>query len=184
MLQSESIAYEGVEHGTARISTHAVMRWLRGGLEIFPSMLEAIAAARKSIRLETYIYTDGRVGRQFLEALLAAARRGVRVQVLVDAIGSWLLPDDFFNPLIAQGGEVRRFNPIHPWRFGVRDHRKLLLCDGAVIFIGGFNMADEYDGDGVTRGWCDLGMRMVSGDLAAKLGGFLCGIICACGFSK
>jgi cardiolipin synthase len=134
-------------------------------------MLEAIGSARKSIRLETYIYSDGKVGRQFLQALMAAARRGVQVQVLIDAIGSWLLPDDFFKPLTANGGEARRFNPIHPLRFGVRDHRKLLICDEDVIFIGGFNIADEYDGDGITRGWRDIGLQIKSFDLAAKFYG-------------
>ena len=73
-------------------------------------MLEAITAAQKSIRLETYIYSDGKLGRQFLGALLAAAQRGVRVQILVDALGSWLLSDDFFEPLVTAGAEVRRFN--------------------------------------------------------------------------
>jgi cardiolipin synthase len=89
----------------------------------------------------------------------------------VDAIGSWLLPDDFFHPLIAAGAEVRRFNPIHPLRFGVRDHRKLLVCDETVVFLGGFNLADEYDGDGVTKGWCDLGLRIEDRRLAARLAG-------------
>jgi cardiolipin synthase len=147
-------------------------QWLCAGQEIFPAMLEAMAAARKSIRLETYIYSDGKLGRQFLGALLAAARRGVRVQILVDALGSWLLSDDFFEPLVAAGVEVRRFNPLHLWRFGVRNHRKLLICDDAMMFIGGFNVADEYDGDGVTRGWCDVGVRienpLLAGELAAS----------------
>jgi len=145
-------------------------QWLCAGQEIFPAMQGAMAAAQKSIRLETYIYSDGKLGRQFLETLLAAARRGVQVRVLVDALGSWLLPDDFFAPLIAAGAEVRRFNPLHLWRFGVRDHRKLLICDDATVFIGGFNVADEYDGDGVMRGWCDVGVGMENPDLAAELG--------------
>jgi len=144
-------------------------QWLCAGQEIFPAMLEAMAAAQKSIRLETYIYSDGKLGRQFLGALLAAAQRGVRVQILVDALGSWLLPDDFFEPLVAAGGEVRRFNPLHLWRFGVRNHRKLLICDDATTFIGGFNVADEYDGDGVTRGWCDVGVRIENPTLAGEL---------------
>ena len=100
---------------------------------------------------------------------MAAARRGVRVRVLVDAAGSWFLPEDFFHSLVAAGGEVRRFNPLHLWRFGVRDHRKLLVCDESVIFIGGFNLADEYDGDGVTCGWCDLGVRVENLMLATEL---------------
>src|ERR1700722_10016055 len=109
--------------------------WQSTGQKIFPGMLEAIGAAQKSIQLETYIYSDGKLGRQFLEALLAAAR-GVQVRVLVDAVGSWLLPGSFFSPLVAAGAEVRRFNPLHLWRFSVRDHRKGLICDGSVIFIG------------------------------------------------
>jgi cardiolipin synthase len=144
-------------------------QWLCAGQEIFPAMLEAMAAAQKSIRLETYIYSDGKLGRQFLGALLAAARRGVQVQILVDALGSWLLSDDFFEPLVAAGVEVRRFNPLHLWRFGVRNHRKLLICDDATMFIGGFNVADEYDGDGVTRGWCDVGVRIENPTLAGEL---------------
>jgi cardiolipin synthase len=144
-------------------------RWLCAGQEIFPAMLEAIATARKSIRLETYIYSDGKLGRQLLGALLVAARRGVRVQILVDALGSWLLPDDFFESLVTAGAEVRRFNPLNLWRFGVRNHRKLLICDDATLFIGGFNVADEYDGDGVTRGWCDVGIRIENPTLAVEL---------------
>ena len=147
----------------------SALRWLCTGQEIFPAMLKAMAAAQKSIRLETYIYADGKLGRQFLAALLAAAQRGVRVRVLVDAMGSWLLPNDFFDPLVAAGGEVRRFNPLHLWRFGVRDHRKLLVCDESTIFLGGFNVADEYDGDGVTRGWCDVGVRIENPTLAVEL---------------
>ena len=145
------------------------MRWLCTGEEIFPEMLEAIGRAQKSIQLETYVYSDGRLGRQFLDALLAAARRGVRVRVLVDAVGSWLLPDNFFDPLTVAGAEMRRFNPLHLWRFGVRNHRKLLICDESTIFIGGFNIADEYDGDGVTRGWCDLGVQIENPTLAREL---------------
>ena len=145
------------------------LHWLCTGGEIFPAMLAALGAARQSIVLETYTFADGQLGRRFLDALLAAARRGVQVRVLVDAAGSWFLPDDFFDPLVAAGAEVRRFNPLHLWRFGVRDHRKLLVCDESVIFIGGFNVADEYDGDGVTRGWFDLGVRFQNPALAKEL---------------
>jgi len=159
-------------------------QWLCAGQEIFPAMLKAMAAAQKSIRLETYIYSDGKLGRQFLGALLAAARRGVRVQILVDALGSWLLSDDFFEPLVAAGVEVRRFNPLHLWRFGVRNHRKLLICDDATMFIGGFNMADEYDGDGVTRGWCDIGVRIENPTLAVELAASFDGLFALSDFRR
>jgi cardiolipin synthase len=160
------------------------LQWLCMGRKIFPGMLEAIGAARKSILLETYTFSDGQVGRRFLEALLAATRRGVNVRVLMDAAGSWFLPDNFFKPLVAAGAEVRRFNPLHFWRFGVRDHRKLLICDASIIFIGGFNMADEYDGDGVTSGWFDLGIRMENAMLAVELANSFQGLFALSDFHR
>ena len=146
-------------------------------------MLEAIRLARVSIRLETYIYSEGNSGRQFLAALLAAAQRGVRVRVLVDAFGSWVLPDDFFAPLLAAGAEVQFFNPLRLWRYGVRDHRKLLVCDDSQVFVGGFNIADEYDGDGVARGWFDLGARIENPVLAGELARSFDELFAAGGFS-
>src|ERR1700682_324557 len=77
------------------------LQWLRNGREIFAAMLEAIRLARVSIRLETYIYANGASGRQFLATLVTAVQRGVRVRVLVDAFGSWELPNNFFAPLLA-----------------------------------------------------------------------------------
>jgi cardiolipin synthase len=95
--------------------------------------------------------------------------RGVHIQILIDALGSWWLSDDFFGPLIALDAKVRRFNPLHPARFGVRNHRKLLICDESTVFIGGFNISDEYDGDGVTHGWWDIGIRIEKPSLAEHL---------------
>jgi cardiolipin synthase len=90
------------------------------------------------------------------------------VRVLVDALGSISLPDAFWEPLRVAGGEVRQFNPLALDRFGIRNHRKVLVCDGRVAFVGGFNVASDYDGDGLTRGWYDLGLK-VGGPLAEQL---------------
>lgn len=143
-------------------------RWMRNGDENFPAMLEDINAARESIALEAYIFTPSELGRRFREHLVRAASRGVKVRVLVDAIGSVELPGDFWSPLRGVGGEVRVFNPLALKRFGIRNHRKLLLCDDQSAFIGGFNLAPEYEGDGVTRGWRDLGLRL-EGSLVRQL---------------
>jgi len=142
--------------------------WCCSGHEIFPSLLAAIDAARESICLETYIYAADSLGERFREALIRARQRGARVRVLVDALGSISLPASFLKPLSAVGGEVRVFNPLTLDRLSIRNHRKLLVCDERVAFVGGFNIASEYDGDGVTRGWFDLGLR-VGGTLAAQL---------------
>lgn len=134
--------------------------WLRNGDEAFPAMLAAIDTAQKTICLETYIFTASPLGVRFLDALVAAARRRADVRVLVDALGSIELPDSFWLPLREAGGQAKFFNPLALKRLGIRNHRKLLVCDENVAFIGGFNIATEYEGDGVTRGWRDLGMRL------------------------
>lgn len=146
----------------------SAFRWFLRGDEIFAEMLQAIQAATESIRLETYIYRSDRVGQRFLDALVSATRRGVRVQVLVDSFGSGFLADTFWDPLRQAGGQFRWFNPLTLKRIWFRDHRKLLLCDDHVLFVGGFNIAEEYEGDGVSCGWCDLGLSMQS-DLAREL---------------
>jgi cardiolipin synthase len=142
--------------------------WLRSGREIFPAMLAAIEAARESVCLETYTYTADSLGKRFLDALVRARQRGVRVCVLIDALGSIGLAASFWKPLRAAGGEVRQFNPLALNRFGMRNHRKLLVCDERVAFVGGFNITSEYDGDGVTSGWCDFGLK-VGGQLPGQL---------------
>jgi cardiolipin synthase A/B len=143
-------------------------RWLRTVDESIAAMLAAINAARRSVCLEMYIYTGTAVGERFRDALTEAARRGLQVKVMVDAWGSVTLSDKFWTGLREAGGEVRWFNPLRLGCCGIRDHRKLLVCDEAVAFVGGFNIASEYEGDGVTRGWFDLGLQ-VEGYLAREL---------------
>jgi len=142
--------------------------WLCTGHEVLGAMLAAIDAAQRSVCLETYIYSPDSLGEKFREALIRARDRGARVQVLCDALGSMSLPVSFWDPLRKAGGEVRQFNPLMLNRFGIRDHRKMLVCDERVAFIGGFNIAMEYDGDGITSGWRDLGLK-IEGPLAGQL---------------
>ncbi len=127
-----------------------------------------IDEARDSVQLQTYIYRDDRVGRRLREQLVAAARRGVRVRVLVDALGSFSTGAGFFQPLREAGGELRIFNPIRLHRVSYRNHRKLLVCDRQRAVVGGFNIGEEYDGDGIEQGWLDLGLA-VRGELAGAL---------------
>ena len=143
-------------------------RWLYGGNEIFPALFDAIAAAKKTIRFEVYIYASDELGMKVREALVDAAKRGVSVRILIDAFGSFTLLASFWEPLLAAGGELRWFNPVLLKRFGYRDHRKLLVCDEETAFVGGFNVAMEYAGDGVKSGWHDLGLEIHS-PLAVQL---------------
>jgi cardiolipin synthase len=140
----------------------------RTGDEAFAAMLAAMDSAQKSIRFETYIYSESPIGDTFRTACINACNRGVRVHVLVDAAGSLELSDDYWEPLRQAGGRFRWFNRLQLDRFAIRNHRKILVCDDDTGFVGGYNIAPEYEGDGVVRGWCDHGL-MVRGELAHRL---------------
>ncbi|MGV3773103.1 MAG: phospholipase D-like domain-containing protein [Verrucomicrobiales bacterium] len=146
----------------------AGFEWLETVDEAYRLMLQAIAGAKESIRLEIYIFRESEIGMKFRDALIRARERGVKVSVLVDALGSISLPEKFWDSFVQAGGNFKWFNPLKFKRLGFRDHRKILVCDNKVGFIGGFNIAPEYEGDGVTKGWHDLGMR-VPEDLAREL---------------
>jgi cardiolipin synthase len=141
---------------------------LHDGEQVFPAMLQAIAAAREEILLEMYWFHSDRIGTIFAEALCEKAREGVRVQIIYDAVGSWEARLGMFDEMRAAGVEVYQFNPIAPWRkrFNVgvvnrRDHRKLLIVDGRVFFTGGINIGDAWapvaDGG---QGWRDDMVRV------------------------
>ena len=123
---------------------------LINGDQIFPAMLDAIRHAEHSITLETYIYWSGTVGQQFAEALAERARAGVKVHVLVDWLGARKLDTRQFDRMRQAGIELYRYNPLvwyNPARLNHRDHRKLLVVDGKVGFIGGVGIADIWLGD-------------------------------------
>ena len=144
-------------------------QWLTTGDDFFATVATDISRAKDSIRLEMYIYTAGQPGDSIRDALCAAARRGVAVRILLDAFGSLELPSDYWHSVIAAGGIVRFFNPLTLGRIAFRDHRKLLVCDGTSAIISGFNISRHELGDGITRGWRDLGLKLTSplaGDLA------------------
>ncbi|MGC4029854.1 MAG: phosphatidylserine/phosphatidylglycerophosphate/cardiolipin synthase family protein [Steroidobacteraceae bacterium] len=136
--------------------------------EAYAQMQRLIDAAVSSIRFECYIVRAEGPAAALRAALLRARSRGVSVDVLLDAFGCEDLPADYFSELEAAGGRVRRFNPLRLLRLSFRNHRKLLACDGCAAVVGGFNIGPEYSGDGVTGGWCDLGM-FIEGPVVREL---------------
>jgi cardiolipin synthase len=150
------------------MAPHSASRWLTTGDAAFAAMLEAMDRARTSLRLEMYIYEAGPIGDQFRQALIQARQRGVSVHVLIDALGSQSLPTEYWTTLVAAGAVVRRFNPLELRRLPIRNHRKLLVCDSSIAFVGGFNIASEYQGDGIRQGWRDIGV-VLQGPIARAL---------------
>jgi cardiolipin synthase len=148
------------------------MREYINGSSFFPIMLESIRSAEHTVTLATYIYWRGEVGRQFSEALAERARAGVQVLISVDWLGSRCLDRRELELLRTAGAEVHffnRFSWLRPLRLNHRDHRKLLVVDGRVGFIGGAGIADCWDGNAhSTRHWRD-GFYRVEGPVVAQL---------------
>lgn len=145
----------------------------RGGQEAYPAMLEAIARARNAIAIASYIYRDDEAGRAFSQALAQAQNRGVQVRVLLDSVGiGYFFPRAFYR-LKAAGIPVARF--LHtwvPWRMpflNMRNHRKLLVVDGAKAFTGGLNIGVEYSRPLAGNSYVDDVHFLIEGPAARSL---------------
>jgi len=138
---------------------------LRSGDEYFPALEAAIESAQFEIHIETYIFADDAAGRRIAGSLLAAAARGVRVDVIVDGFGSKRFLGTLSDVLAAGEVRVLVFRPdIYPWNFGRRRlrrmHRKLAVIDGSVAFVGGINIIDDMHTPGHTPPRFDYAVRV------------------------
>jgi cardiolipin synthase len=123
---------------------------LLNGDRIFPSMLQAIEGAKETINFETYIYWSGDIGKRFADALAERARAGVKVNVLVDWVGSQKMDNESIETMKQAGVDFRKYRPLRWYNLGRvnnRTHRKLLVVDGRVGFTGGVGIADAWSGD-------------------------------------
>jgi cardiolipin synthase len=138
------------------------------GPSAFPEMERAIVAAKRTIHVMFYIFHDDGTGRRFRDLLVERARAGVKVRVLIDAWGTPRFTGKFSDPLRAAGASVAAFLPSHFMpllapRFNFANHRKLLVVDDRVAFLGGMNVGDEY-----ALHWRDV-MARLSGPAARAL---------------
>jgi len=142
------------------------VRLLVDGSSKYTALLEDIAQAKAHIHLEYYIYAPDHQGRMLRDALVERARAGVRVRLLLDALGSSQTSRRFFAALVEAGGEVAWFHPLWLWRFwrwpwlNLRTHRKLVVIDGRVAFTGGINITDEQDERRRRDAYRDLHLRI------------------------
>jgi cardiolipin synthase len=145
---------------------------LLNGHEIFPAMLQAIRAARRTITFETYIYWSGEVGKEFAAALSERARAGVAVHVLLDWVGSSKMDASLLDEMKAAGVAIERYNRPHWYNVGRlnnRTHRKLLIVDGSIGFTGGVGIADVWSGDAQDpEHWRDTHFR-IEGPAVAQM---------------
>jgi len=116
----------------------------------YAALEEAIRAARRHIHLEYYIWQPDETGRHFRDLIAEKARQGVECRLLLDAVGCWRLTRRFMRPLTEAGCQVAFFMPLYPSRrrisLHLRNHRKIVVIDGRVAFLGSQNIGDEYRG--------------------------------------
>ncbi len=144
------------------------------GPATYASMFAAIKAAQTNVNFETFIIEDDEIGRRFVSLLVEKQNQGLQVNFVYDSVGCLNTPRAFFTPLIASGVNVLEFNPINPllarheWELNRRDHRKLLVVDGKVAFVGGINISSVYSSGSFStfsssrkrQGWRDTHVRM------------------------
>lgn len=138
---------------------------LQNGDEIFPAMLAAIAAAKKSINFEAYIFWSDSAGTRFRDALSERASHGVEVRLLLDGVGSAKkLSRSDVEILRRSGCRVEFFRPIRPWMLDVinrRSHRRILVVDGKIGFTGGVGFAKVWEGNADSpEHWRDTQVRL------------------------
>ena len=123
---------------------------LKNGIEIFPSMLDAIRNAKERVEFLTYVYWSGDIAEEFAAALSKKAQEGVEVYVILDSFGCASISDELISMMEESGVEVEWFRPVvrlKIWKSDNRTHRKVLICDGDVAFTGGVGIAEEWEGD-------------------------------------
>ena len=160
-------------HGT--VQTGDIPTILNNGDEFIPAVVASINQAKQSINITNFIWTKGSFSDQLFTALDAAAKRGVQVRILVDAIGTGSgMPDTQVKELEALGGKVETFRPISLLNLDLfyrRDHRRVVVIDGETAYTGGIAFDDAWLGNGITTGlWRDM-MFEVHGAVAQDLQG-------------
>ena len=164
------------------------VKLLVDGPQTHGAMLDAIARARDSVNVGTYILDDGEVGMKFAEVLQRKARAGVAVNLLYDSVGSLKTSHEYFDKLKEAGVRVCEFNPVNPGKrsprgadLNNRNHRKITIVDGRIAFTGGINISEVYSsgsltarnkehhdrGEDAKRGWRDTDVR-VEGPVVAQ----------------
>jgi cardiolipin synthase A/B len=170
-------------HSSAPLTAGNKVTALVDGPETFAAIRAAIASARHHVHVETFIFGDDELAREFAELLAQKRREGVEVRVLYDSVGSMETAGAFFDELRADDIEVREFRPMNPaktpliWKIQNRDHRKIIVVDGKIGFTGGINISGTYTSSssvkpgperGVSDGWRDTHIQ-IEGPAVAQL---------------
>lgn len=137
------------------------------GEAFFQSLINDISHAKHHIHIDMYIWEDDTIGNKVADALIAKAKEGVAVRVVYDDVGCWRVPQRFFSRMSREGISVQPFMPVRfptlTRRVNYRNHRKVIVIDGQVGYIGGMNIADRYVHGIGDQEWRDTMLRIVGG---------------------
>lgn len=155
------------------LTTGNTLHLLKDGQQTFDHIFEAIEKARHHIHLEYYIFADDKIGNQLKALLIKKRQQGIEVRIIVDDVGSWGLTRKFFHELQTNNIEIYPFMEVRFPRFtsrvNYRNHRKIIVIDGKMGFIGGINIADRYiEGLKGLGHWRDTHLQ-IEGDAATTL---------------
>lgn len=136
--------------GNTPISFHSHTRVLTNGTETFSEIIFAIEKAQHHVHLEYFIVRDDDISHRIKNLLIQKAKEGVEIRFIYDSVGCWKLPDDYIEQLREAGVQIEPFFPVtFPFfnnKINFRNHRKIIVVDGQVGFVGGLNIGDEYLG--------------------------------------
>lgn len=156
----------------SKIHRHGRVEVLTNGEVFYEAELEAIRAAQESVNIEAYIFQKGELTKRFVDALTERARAGVKVRLVLDAIGSFATWESYFQELRQAGGRVCWYHPLRLFtlaRFNNRTHREIIVVDGRVGFVGGAGFADHwYKNLGRKPRWRDTMFR-VEGEMVTSI---------------
>ena len=140
---------------------------LTSGYEFFPMLLRDIAAAKNHIHIDMYIFEDDALGMLISDALIARAREGVEVRIIYDDVGSWKVKKRFWERMRDEGIDLEPFLRVRFPRFtsrvNYRNHRKIIVIDSNIGYIGGMNIALRYVKGKTKLGWRDTILRIEGG---------------------
>jgi cardiolipin synthase len=159
------------EKHLAAYTLHNTPQLIRGGKKYFDLLLKLINTARQSIHFQVYIFDEDETGKMIAEALMLAAKRNVRVFLMVDGYGSTRLSAGFIEQILKAGIQFKMFEPIFftkHFYFGRRLHHKVVVVDAQHSLVSGINISDKYNDTGDNPAWLDWGLY-VEGEAAIEL---------------
>lgn len=173
VVRHHPVAHTIVTNGAGPAASGNLVRLITDGQQAFHELAKGIREARYSVHITTFILGRDETGRALVQLLAERAAAGVKVRLLLDALGCFFVPRSFLKPLIDAGGEVTRFMPMLPLMprssAHLRNHRKIAVFDQHTAIIGGHNLAREYMGARAwPRRWTDLA-AVITGPAAALL---------------